>query len=409
MFRKTIIPLVFVTIALVLVFGCSKSDNPFDPNKSGYNETVQENISFIAATTPAPNGQIQDADPGTSEIEGEIDIWFQDYMNASTVTTSNIVIRDTTNGGAIQGASLTYYPEIKKAVFRGTFSNDAVFIVTVKSDLENQAGVKFDGNGNGSFDGSPYDDYRYKFYTGTGNVGDYDFVHPEINGFTPGISNGVNVLPVIIVQFTGADVDTTTLTLSNFHLVKASSQVAVSCSLLLSTHSQIIFMPKDTIDQATEYAVTVNCANVEDTCGNVLLGLQDDNEGWVANIGDYSWDFITDITDTLHDGTPPSVSSANAGTVELVVRFNDDMDLSTFTTSNIRVYNNSTGQNLVGSIMNEYDGRGFRYTLENAQSGTTYRLWVSKDVKEAAPGNWNLDSNGNGVGGEWDDDYTTTF
>jgi len=83
--------------------------------------------------------------------------------------------------------------------------------------------------------------------------------------------------------------------------------------------------------------------------------------------------------------------------------------LTTFTTTNIRVYDNSTGQNLVGSIINEYDGRGFRYTLENAESGTTYRLWVSKDVKELDPGGWYLDGNENGVGGEWDDDYTTTF
>lgn len=409
MFKKTLIPIVFVAIALILMFGCSKKENPFSPNRAGYNDTVQENVSFISTLNPGDGGMIQDIDPSTSEIEGEIDIYFADFMDASTITTSNIIVRDTTNGAAIQDESLIYFPGIKKAVFRGTFSDDAVFVVTLKSGLKNQAGIQLDGNENGLVDGSPYDDYRYRLRTGTGNVGTIDFEHPEINFIDPDVSNNVPLLPTITVMFTDSDLDTSTLTLNNFNLVKTSNQVAVTCTLLTATMNAIVFQPKDSLDQATQYTVIVKCEDVSDTSGNVLLGFFGENQGWIANIPDYTWDFITNVTDTLHDGTPPHVSSVNVGTGELIVKFDDDMDTSTFTTTNIRVYNNATGQNLVGSIVNEYDGMGFRYTLENAESGTTYRLWISKDVKEGEPGNWYLDGNGNGVGGEWNDDYETTF
>ncbi|MCK4396386.1 hypothetical protein KAW96_07290 [candidate division WOR-3 bacterium] len=411
MFKKTMMIIVIIAIALMLIFGCGKEDNPFDPNRGGYNDTPQENLSFIdiTALNPGIDGEIVDVDPST----GEIIIYFLDFMDASTVNTSNIIVRDTTNGTSITGATLTYYPEIKKAVFRGTFSDDAVFVVTLKSDLRNNAGIQLDGNDNGLIDGSPYDDYRYRLYTGTGNVGDVDFVHPEIDWVSPGIENSVSLTPIITVIFTPGDVDTNDLTLSNFGLMRTSSEVAVTCSLVGRTPGILLFQPTDSLDEAEQYTVTVNCANVFDEDGNVLLGFVGENDGWVANIPDYTWDFITEAIDTLLDGEPPQVSVAYVSGEELVVRFDDDMDTSTFTTTNIKVFNNATKQNLVGSIINEYDGKGFRYTLENAVSGTLYKLWVSKDVKEAAPGNWYLDGNippnPNGVGGEWNDDYEKTF
>lgn len=403
MFKKTLMIFVILTITLMLIFGCGKEDNPFDPNRGGYNDTPQENLSIIGALNPDDGGEIVDINPSTSEIEAEIIIYFEDFMDASTVNTSNIIVTDTTNGTAITGALLTYYPEIKKVVFRGTFSDDAVFVVTLKSDLKNQASIQLDGNENGLIDGSPYDDYRYRLYTGTGNVGDVDFGHPEINSVSPGITNGVVLLPTITVVFTDSDIDTTTLTLNNFTLMNTSSEVFVSCTLLAVASNAIIFQPEDSLDQAEQYTVIVNCASVSDTCGNVLLGFVGENDGWIANIPDYTWDFITEAIDPDYDGTPPHISVVYVAGEELVVRFDDDMDTSTFTTTNIKVFNDATKQNLVGSIINEYDGKGFRYTLENAISGMTYRLWVSKDVREAAPGNWYHDGNNNNVGGEWDD------
>jgi hypothetical protein len=409
MFKKTIVLFVVLALSCLLVFSCSKDENPFNPNKGGYNSEEQENVSFIASIDPGDTEEIDDVDPSTSEIEGEIVIYFECFMNENTINTSNIVVRDTTNGTSITGAELTYFPEIKKAVYRGTFSNDAVFIVTLKNALENQAGVFLDGNGNELDDGSPYDDVKYRLYTGTGNVWDYDFVHPEIDWVDPGTTNGVDSLPTITVKFTDSDIDTSKLNLSNFNLMKTSNQVAVSCTLLTAASDRIQFRPKSNLDQTTQYTVTVKCASVKDTCGNVLLGHKDDDPVWIENIPDYTWDFITARTDTLHDGVPPQVIGVNPSGEELIVRFDDDMDISTFTTSNIRVYDGNQ-QNLVGSIIPDYDERGFHYTLENAISGTQYTLWVSKDVKEQSPGGWNLDGDGDGVGGEeLEDDYETTF
>lgn len=409
MLKRTITILALFSIALMVFFGCGKEDNPFDPNAGGYNGTALENLSFVAALNPGDGGTIQDIDPSTSDVEGEIIVYFEDFMDASTVTTSNIIVKDTTNNTSITGATLNYYPEIKKAVFGGTFSNDAAIVITLTTGLRNSAGVALDGNENGLIDGSPYDDYRYRVRTGTAFLDTFDFIHPEINGVMPGIENGVDLLPAIIVGFSGSDIDTTKLVLTNFTLVKTSSQVAVTCSLIVSTTGGIMFIPKDSLDEAEEYTVTVRCANIKDESGNVCLGMVGKNMGWIANIPDYTWDFITIAVDPDKDGTPPTVTSANVSGEELVVKFNDDMDTSTFTTTNIRIYNNFTGQNLVGSIINELDGKGFRYTLENAEGGTTYRLWLSKDIKEAVPGGWYFDGNENGVGGEIDDDYETTF
>ena len=107
MFKKTMMIIVIIAIALMLIFGCGKEDNPFDPNRGGYNDTPQENLSFIDTTAldPGIDGEIVDVDPST----GEIIIYFLDFMDASTVNTSNIIVRDTTNGTSITGATLTYY------------------------------------------------------------------------------------------------------------------------------------------------------------------------------------------------------------------------------------------------------------------------------------------------------------
>ncbi|MCK4575755.1 hypothetical protein KAU34_05070, partial [candidate division WOR-3 bacterium] len=206
MLKKTIMLIALLTVALILMFSCTKKDNPFSPIKTGFNDAEQENISHIVGLDPVQDGTIQDKDPATSAIEGEVIIYFDDFMDANTITTSNIVVKDTTNNTSISGASLTYYPEIKKAVFRGTFSDDAVIIVTLMSGLCNSAGVEFDGNGNGLLDGSPYDDYRYRLRTGTAFLDTFDFIHPEIDWVSPGIGNSVSLTPIISLSFTPGDV-----------------------------------------------------------------------------------------------------------------------------------------------------------------------------------------------------------
>lgn len=407
MYRKAM--LIIAILALLLVFSCSKKDNPFEPNRDGYNDAVQMDLSFIAGLSPAPGGSIADQDPDVTGIQGEIIIYFADFMDASTITTSNIVVRNlTSGGGSVANEVLTYNRELKKAVYRGTFSNDACFGVTLMSGLENEAGVQFDGNNNGWDDGSPYDDYIYKLLTGTG-VDTFDYDHPEINAVSPGPSNGNSITPLITVMFTDGDLDTNTLTTANVTLAYSSSGASVTCSLVTRTMSGITIQPNSELDTATQYTVTVRCANIADEDGNACLGFLGENMGYIASIPDYSWDFVTsDFGDPDYDDDPPTASASVAGQ-ELIVSFDDYMVVSTFTTDNIRVYETGNEQNLVGSIIPDYDERGFHYSLENAVGGTNYTLWISPMVQEQAPGNWYLDGNGNDVGGEWDDEYTYSF
>jgi hypothetical protein len=406
MYRKAM--LILTILALLLVFSCSKKDNPFEPNRGGYNDAVQMNLSFLAALSPGPGGTIADQDPDVTGIQGEIIIYFADFMDVSTITTSNIVVRNlTSGGGTVANEVLTYNAELKKAVYRGEFSNDACFGVTLTSGLENEADVQFDGNGNGWADGSPYDDYIYKLLTGAGDD-TFDYDHPEISSVSPGVSNGNSVTPLITVNFTDGDLDTNTLTTSNVSLAYSSSGSPVTCSLVTRTMSSITIQPNSELDTATQYTVTVQCSNIEDEDGNQCLGFINDNMGYIANIPDYSWDFVTsDFGDPDFDDNPPTASASVAGE-ELIVSFDDYMVISTFNTDNIRVYEGN-GQNLVGSIIPDYDERGFHYSLENAVNGTNYTLWIGPMVQEQAPGNWCLDGNGNGVGGEWDDEYTYSF
>ncbi len=408
MFKKTMILFVVLSVVLVFMFSCSKKDNPFDPDRGGYNDAVQMDLSYVGALVPGPGGTINDQDPDVTGIQGEIVIYFLDFMNANTVSTSNIVVRNLTNGGStISNASMTYYAELKKAVFRGEFSDDACFGVTLTSGLQNEAGVQFDGNNNGWADGSPYDDYIYKLLTGIG-VDTFDFDHPEISSVSPGVSNGTSVTPFITVSFTDGDIDTNTLITANISLEYTSSGIPVICTLVNRSQSHITIQPNSELDTATQYTVTVECANIFDEDGNVLLGYVGENMGYIANIPDYTWDFVTDDYGVSgFDGDPPTASAFVAGE-ELIVSFNDYMVISTFNTGNIRVYDGNE-QNLVGSIIPDLDERGFHYSLENAVGGTTYTLWISPMVQEQEPGNWYLDGNGNGVGGEWDDEYTYTF
>jgi hypothetical protein len=401
MYRKAMV--LIAILALLLVFSCSKKENPFEPNRDGYNDAEQRDLSFVdeTALNPGPGGTINDQDPGTSGIQGELEIYFFDFMNAATVTTSNIVVSNLTSGGSV-GGTVTYYAELKKAVYRGTFSDDACFGITLTSGLQNQAGVQFDGNDNGWADGSPYDDFIYTLLTGAG-VDTFDFDHPEISSFSPGVSNNVPVGTTITVNFTDGDIDTNTLTTTNVSLAY-SSGTAVTCTLVSRSPSQIIIQPSAELDTAAQYTVTVRCASITDEDGNECLGLAGDNMGYIANIPDFTWDFVTDDYGVSgFDGEPPDTASVSVSGEELIVSFDDYMVTSTFNVNNIRVYNDNTGQNLVGSIIPDLDERGFHYTLENAISGAHYTLWISPMVQEQAPGNWYFDGNGNGVGGEWDD------
>lgn len=404
MSKKAIIITALLCCALMVLFSCTKKDNPFSPGRTGYNDAVQMNLSFVSALNPGYGGTINDQDPNTSGIQGEFEIYFADFMNASTVSMTNI---DVGGVGSVTNASITFYPELKKAVYRGDFSDDGCFIVTLTSGLQNEAGVQFDGNLNGWADGSPYDDYIYTLITGAG-VDTFDFDHPEIDLIIPSISNGASVTPLITVGFGDADIDTNTLAMGNFSVVNTVNQIAVNCTLVARTTSGIIFQPSSELDTAAQYTVTVTCSNIEDEDGNVCVGYTGENMGYIANIPDYSWDFVTDDYGASgYDGTPPTASSSVSGQ-ELIVSFNDYMVVSTFTVDNIRVYDGN-GQNLVGSIIPDLDERGFIYSLENAMSGTGYTLWISPMVQEQAPGNWCLDGNGNGVGGEWDDCYEYSF
>jgi hypothetical protein len=402
MYRKAL--LILAILALLLVFSCSKKDNPFDPNRGGYNDAVQMNLSFVSGLNPGYGGTIADQDPNTSGIQGEFEIYFEDFMDASTITMSNI---DVGGVGSVTNATLTYYPGIKKAVYRGDFSDDGCFIVTLTSGLRNEGGVQFDGNGNGWADGSPYDDYCYTLITGAG-VDTFDFDHPEISLTIPGITNGASVTPMITVGFTDGDIDTNTLVMGNFSVMNTATEVAVNCTLVGRDPTGIIFQPSSELDTAAQYTVNVVCSAIEDMEGNQCVGYTGENMGYIANIPDYCWDFVTDDYGASgYDGTPPTASASVSGE-ELIVSFNDYMVVSTFTTDNIRVYDGNE-QNLVGEIMPDLDERGFHYSLENAVSATNYTLWIGPMVQEQGPGNWYLDGNGNGVGGEWDDCYEYTF
>lgn len=411
-----------VLLVAVLAFNsCGKKENPYEPNTDAAMGSVAANLINSGAVTvnPGLGNALADLDPGTTGIQAQIIITFPVNMNAGTVNLTNIEV------DAIQGGTITYYPELKKAVIYGTWTAGDYWVkVIFKTGLQGQGGGYIDGNGNGKADGAPYDYKRYYVRVGAPVTPAPDFVHPALTNGSP-YGYGVNhIHPQFYCQFDNNDIDS--------NLVRANFSVRDSTGRSISLKSagtaggpgnwQVYFRTTGADSLLTPnapYRVVVNLSALQDTNGNKMTWSHWEYEPNMPTTAE--WPFRTAAT-VAGDYIPLHFAGYSLSATEMVIAFDDSLDMTTVNTSSIKIFK-TTGGSLSAAIYgriytqpSDISARQVRFTLENAPAGSgSYRLYLSRNLKDNA--GWMLDGNVNNIGGEpgipgWDipsDDVWANF
>jgi hypothetical protein len=395
--------LLLLGVGLVLG-GCGKKDNPFEPNTGvGTGTTEGDMMAVPTFAGPGLGNQMADLRPDLADIQGEIVLIFPKYLNAGTVNLTNISVDMQPTTGAI-----VYYPELKKVVITGTWTNSSAWHkITILPGLLSQGGKPIDGNGNGKADGTPYDDYVTYYHTGALPAQPApDLVHPElINNFPFG--GGIGWYPTLYHDFDANDIDS--------NLVRANSSLRDSAGVIHVLKSagtnwngsrfRIFFQPTapdSPLGKNEAYVWSLNINAIQDTHNNKAVWM---NYGYVANLPTVNVQFRTWTDVAGVDYTPLHYSSNAISGGEMVISFDDSLDYTTFNTTTVKVLKGVTGSytgQIYGRLYyqpSDVSARQIRFTLENAPAGSgTYTVWLSRTLKDNY--GLSLDGNGNGIGGE---------
>ncbi len=403
--------LLFISLALFVLFGCGKKANPLSPNYGNINNASSANLPTIDSITPVNYGQIADENgDSTDGIQSEIVVVFSDFMDASTINTTNISLHNISDGSDVP-LTIDYDAERKTAyITTDNFPDDAGFLFKITNGVHNLGGLPLDGNGNGKQDGAPYDNAIYAFYTGTdASVCSNIRTKPPIVTSVFPSGGSVSVHDTIYIQFGNGPVDTTTFTTQNFHLKKNGTTI-VSDSILhpLNPNSVRIILRdtlKDTLERGTMYTFTIDAYQVFaestalwDTATVYLMRLDANGDGVISADEDsvYTWKFITENFPGTDTATPPQVSNFSIFNTYCEFDFDKTMDASTFTKGNIKVWD-SDGY-VPGTFRVKMDSTGLKYYYDRELSGWINKAWISMEVMDKY-GN-KLDGNKNGIGGE---------
>ncbi len=389
-----IIPITIVVLGLIFA-GCGKPASSLSPN-TVYSGTEASYLINIPSSTPSNYGEIQDLDASTSDVEGEIKINFYGLqggdIDPTTVNATNVIVTPITTGASANGLTISYDKDLKQIIISGTFSDNAAYKVTLTTGIRTIGNGQIDGNGNGKVDAAPYDNVVFEYYTGSGNS---DFYNPNptyVGTYYP-TSNNNSPLPTISLTFSGNPVDTSLLNLNNIELMKEGGNT-VTCSILAKGPTYFVITPKDSLDFASIYKVTFKTSQVTDTVNNLPLTWGD--YSYEANIPDMSWRFMT-MGNSDHNATPFRVSSVSQVANEVKIIFTDTIDVTTFTPERIRLID-PNGTVLPYNLRVGNDKKSIYLSLTNAKESGTYDVYFEQTLKSSH--GWELDGNGNGIGGE---------
>jgi hypothetical protein len=395
--------ILLVGAALVLA-GCSKKENPYSPNSDYAAGVVGANLvnAGAIAISPGLGAIMADLDPNVSGTQGQIVINFPVDMSPASVTLTNIVL----GGGTVTSPTIVFYPEIKRAVISGTFADGYWYTVTFKPGLVSKAGKPIDGNGNGQFDGTPYDDHiSYFRTTGAPGAQEPDITHPKVTAWYPTTAGNYSSGAILIgIGFDAGDFDTMTVK-SNVTLTDSAGNNVPLRSLGVAGTSMFFAgnAAGDTLRYDTRYILTFVVNNMTDS------GVSNNkctwgNYGYIANVPNLVIPFRTIHSSATEDHTPLHYSSYSGGAGgELVVTFDDSLDYSTINANNIKLYRRS-GSTIIGAVNGtiyyqpaDVPARRFRITTENCSAGQAM-LWIGRNIRDNA--GWYLDGNGNNIGRE---------
>jgi len=396
---KRFIPL-FLSILLISA-GCAFT--PFDG--ADYSANFEPSLTGkvpmnITGSTPADEGNIQDTDWDTGDVEGIIYIYFNDYLSSSVVNATNFKLMENNTDGSIEDVTVEYEKNFKRVKITATFADGATYSLKISGDIVSAGGCFLDGNGNSIDDDSPYDDIYLQFRTG-GAFDWADHDNPELDGMGPNGGN-IDVDDWFYVSFDDY-VDSESVA-DNVFLVRESNGDEIDLELMVYFGSGAWFRVDggDSLAERQTYVLTVRCSEIVDTFGNVALP---PNGYYLPEIPDFSSRFMTNSF-SGDDAYPPSVWNVNFpwGGEFLTVSFSEPMDIATLTSSNIKFYADfGYGPIYVpGDLSIHPDSTTVEYSLinfdwDNFNQGL---IVISKDVTDNSDKNWTLDGNGNGIGGE---------
>ncbi|RKZ24117.1 hypothetical protein DRQ16_00510, partial [bacterium] len=398
-------------LVFLLVLSCAKKENPLSVDHTAGNPSaIGTALPTVVDTDPANKGEITDENGGVSGIQARIKIVFSDYMDETTINSTNVLFYNVMEN-KYEDVDMEY-DAARKTLYlsKAEFQDNCAFVLILKPGITNLAGNPLDGNGNGKADGDPYDRAVFYFYTGTGNgiVNAARITPPVLAYVQPDTGGNVPVNTGFRVRFENGPIDTMTLkSTSWFHVEKTSTGTSVTLDMNIVSNNKdstvVAFgiSGGDTLDSGEEYTITVDAGKLMAfpdtlealgcTLTTFLKDVDMDGDGLEAEEQNVVVYFITQGIDfpRVH-----GLVSGDKGDY-FYFKFTKKMDVSTFTKENIRVFD-SEGY-VPGTMRIDLDSMGVEYYYDREVLGEVIG-WVSMEVRDT-DGNM-LDGNGNGIGGE---------
>ncbi|MGQ9465418.1 MAG: Ig-like domain-containing protein [bacterium] len=406
--------IIYLGLSILIVLACEKAENILSPDPDMPQGIGAGNLPTVTSISPVNYTQMTDQDASTPGIQGLITVTFSDFMDAASLTNDNIIILDVRTNSKIASDKIKpeYYPEIKTLYISISDVPDSgsflLRLVSGATGMRNTYGSPLDGDNDDFADGTPYDDYHSSFWTAPLSDTLVATFQPTISNFSPDTIATNNTQPFISIEFPiVSPMDTLTLNTTNIQLSEEGGG-PVSLNLISRDFYGVVLQPVNPLTMGRNYTITVKCNNIKrlgDSKTPVyLLRLDGDEDGPEETEPDLQSYFRVD-----DPNNPPRVQNVSAiGNSGVMITFTRLLDNSTITPSNIKVYDN-TGY-VPGDMRIYTNNAGDRTIIDyyyKRTIGGGRKVFVAKEVK--ATNGYNLDGNGNGIGGEPWDNYEHAY
>jgi len=430
-------------VGAVYLISCAKLQSPISPDTSLIG-------AGNAQAARMPQASLVDSTLSTSQT---LYVDFDMAMDPASLNASTVLVyqmSDTVNTTETQytGISISYDATLKRLKVGSTagWDDNRYYRVHLTTGVKSAAGQQLDGNKNEIPESSAFDNYNAQFAVGTPLSGGYTLspiniaiASVEAGGNPPDFSlssgNVGNVSVaygyVTITVVFNYDVDQSTIFVNtatlhtNFSLVNdmtGSPVSPVQVSITAADAVQGIFqLAGNTRYKLTARGGASGIRSSQDAAQALLRGRYFGGENTVAEAADDVIRYIYTMTDGGVSTAPPSVSISSYSTLNrrFSISFNipsgsGQMSAASLTTANLKLigYYNSETYNIQPKTIviaanlasvEIYLPDSFYPATGTSTPNVQVQVKVSRNVMSSD--GYYLDSDGDGVGGQEDDDY----
>ena len=282
---------------------------------SGYFYVAANNATFT------PTVQVMSPANGSNPVARNtiFDLQFNTPLDPATVNNTNIYIYDSGTGYRVDGTYSMPQPNEVRIVPSGDFSANSYIYLYVTANVHSSTSI-------------PASASTQYVYTGPSD----DTTAPVVVSAVPfnGAGNvGINVAPGVVFN---KPIDPVSLNSSTFQVLNGATPLAGSY-WFSSNDTRVEFVPNTPLPASTSLAMILN--GVLDQVGHPIT---------------FSSTFQTGAGP---DFTAPSVVWTSVASSEsipinssITIQFSESMDLTTFNTNNIRIYDNLLGYNIAATL-----------------------------------------------------------